>query len=190
MLELFYGLTAHRRPSLTTYVIRALACTTATIVIRDGLVFLISLFSTSTSQPGTTQALAVSLVVSAVLGLVFARLSTRNTLHNLAYELGFSRNDGYPSQWYAAFAENQRFLQLTLKDGRRIEGWPLRYPDSSEHGHFLLEEPAVVVQNEHGVEQRVYLITTHAMLVDTKDVAFVQFLKFTNETEAPKARST
>ncbi len=80
----------------------------------------------------------IGMVYGVALGLLMSRIANENFLHNWLSKMGFTKGTSYASEWYSAFYKSERFVYLTLRDGRRIYGWPEEYPDRPDEGHFVL----------------------------------------------------
>lgn len=111
-----------------------------------------------------------------VLGVVWAYVINSGMIHDYLRKLKVTRKTSLPTQWYSAFSGYNRYIILHLKDGRRLRGWPLEWPDEPESGHFLLEQPAWVMDDGTDVE----MDQVEIFLVSAVEVEAVEFLYFSD----------
>ncbi|MFO1091993.1 MAG: DUF6338 family protein [Planctomycetaceae bacterium] len=173
---IFHGLTAHPKPTPFERVIQALIFTafTQAIVIPIGVVlvwFGRHLFEIG--QWTENSALFVGVIVAVALGFGFVWLANTNKLHNKLFELGITKRTAYPSEWYSSFHRSPRFVYLHLKNGRRIWGWPEEWPDLPANGHFVLQNPEWILDDN----RRMPLLLTERILIPAIDVSMIEFEK-------------
>ena len=72
---------------------------------------------------------------------------------------------------------------MHLSDGRRLYGWPEEWPDHSDAGHFLMDQPEWLLDDG----QRAPLYGVEKTLVPASDVEMVEFVKGKEEMEAEPA---
>jgi hypothetical protein len=71
---------------------------------------------------------------------------------------------------------------LDLKDGKRISGWPLLWPNYPRQGHFVLEQAKWII-DDNDTSYTIPLETVDRIMIDTNNVEMVTFLKFNDELE-------
>ena len=82
-----------------------------------------------------------------------------------------TRTASRPNEWYDAFYRTERHVILHLKDGRRLFGWPLLYPQQPERGHIFLTGAEWLDRGPNAPPSpRV------DFLVDVRDLHFVEFV--------------
>ena len=179
---IFHGLTAHPKPTPFERVVQALIFTALTqaVVYPIGRGFL-WIGRTIGSLGVWTQgsSLVAGVVVAVFLGLLFASLANSNRLHDRLNKLKITKRTSYPSEWFSAFNRLPRYVYLHLKDGRRIWGWPEEWPDQPTSGHFVIQHPVWLLNDN----RRVPLYLTDRIVLDVNDVRMVEFEK--PETEWP-----
>src|SRR5215210_2754142 len=111
------------------------------------------------------------------MGVAWAHVVNNGLTHGLLRKLGTTRKTSLPTQWFSAFARCERYVILQFKDGRRLMGWPLEWPDEPESGHFLLERPGWILDD--GRKAAMHQI--ELFLVSGKDVEAVEFLRFSDD---------
>ena len=116
-------------------------------------------------------------LVAVVLGLALAFLINTGYLYSVLRWVGTppmtqaASTPNAPGVWFDTFQEKQQHAILHLQDGRRIFGWPRRYPLRPDKGHILLERAEWL--GRPASASRVPLVD---LLIDVKDVRFVEFL--------------
>lgn len=111
------------------------------------------------------------------MGIAWAHVVNNGLSHSLLRRLGTTKKTSLPSQWFSAFAQHARYIILQLKDGLRLMGWPLEWPDEPDSGHFLLQRPTWVLDDG----SRAAMHQIEAYLVSAKDVEAVEFLRFNDD---------
>ncbi|MDR2495329.1 MAG: DUF6338 family protein [Spirochaetaceae bacterium] len=120
---------------------------------------------------------AFSLVIALVIGLLWSYLYNNDIIHKHLRNKGITQQTSYPSEWYGAFSETKTYLILHLKDGRRILGWPMQWPDYPDRGHFVLEDADWLVVDENGNTKPLSLINVDKIVIDANNVEMVEFVK-------------
>lgn len=111
------------------------------------------------------------------MGVAWAHVVNNGLTHGFLRKLGTTKKTSLPTQWFSAFAQRERYIILQFRDGRRLMGWPLEWPDEPESGHFLLERPGWVLDD--GTKAAMHQI--EVFLVSAKDVEAVEFLRFKDD---------
>lgn len=126
-------------------------------------------------------ALVVSVASALFVGTAFSYLANTDRLHKLLRRRGLTQETSYPSEWFGAFHSQQTYIVLHLKDERRLWGWPKEWPSSSKSGHFMLEQPCWLVNQQY---QRID--GAEALLIESTEVKWVEFVeKFWPDATAP-----
>lgn len=104
-------------------------------------------------------------------GLLFTYIINTGKLHDFLRRRGITRTASRPNEWYDAFYRTEQHVILHLKDGRRLFGWPLLYPQSADRGHsFLTGAEWLGLQSNAPTSPRV------SFLVGVDDIRFVEFV--------------
>lgn len=168
----FYSLTAHSRPNDLGLVVQALAFTVAAQAITWIVLALTSLAWEVDSWPSGVETV-FSVFCAIFLALVMAWLVNHDFAHNILRFLEITRETSYPSEWYGAFAENDRhYVVLHLKNGNRLYGWPEKWPSRPDQGHFQLSECEWLVDDE-----RRDLTGVSVLLVPAQTVDMIEFIR-------------
>ena len=81
-----------------------------------------------------------------------------------------TKQSSYPSEWFSAFVQNDRFITLHLIDERRVLGWPVEWPPESDNGQFVMQDP-------HWLDEDGKSLPSGAeyLLIDSAKVKWVEF---------------
>ncbi|MFO0900536.1 MAG: DUF6338 family protein [Pirellulales bacterium] len=197
----FHGLTAHPKRGWFDRTVQALIFTTIVQAAVGGIRGF-SLWLGRQFEPigpwTNSVGLAWALSVGVVLGLLFAGFANNNSFHCWLSERRWylvlrkkpgeggwtwTKRTAYPSEWYSCFHRDARWVVLHLRDGRRLYGWPLEYPDMPNRGHFILTQAEWLLSSN----ERVPLHTVERMLVPAHLVRLVEFEKSEVEVEVQPA---
>ncbi len=176
---IFYGLTAHQKPSTFERIVQALIFTLIvkilSIASREALYFLgrycVAGTWTQDSQLITSTAIAV------LLGTGLSWCANEDVLHATFRRVGMTRRTSFPSEWYGAFSGNPCWVVLHLVDERRLHGWPFVWPDQPQQGHFVIQNPGWLDQEGKRQESE----STELILLSVSQVKMVEFLRFEKE---------
>ena len=198
---IFYGLTAHRRPTPFERVVQALIFTAIVQVfvslLRWLLLTLGHFFAIGSWSDEVGFVLAM--LVAAVLGHVLAYCANNDLYHRFlrddlkeypqlawARKLallrmlnGVTSRRSFPEQWINTPELEQRWVLLHLEDGRRLFGWPYLWPERDDSDHFIIMKPEWVLEDN----ERAPLDNVEGMRIRASDVRYVDVLRFNDEVE-------
>ena len=178
---IFYSLTSYSKPSqfervvqalIFTLFVQALVGVVKYASLKIGLYWSIGTWSDNSS-------LMLSILVAILLGVVFSYFANNDKLHRYLRDKGITRETSFPSEWFGSFLDNVTFVVLHFEDERRLYGWPIEWPSEPDKGHFVIADPSWI--DEKGKEKRITGVNN--ILVDVKDVKWVEFLEKTWEKE-------
>ena len=178
---IFYSLTSYSKPSqfervvqalIFTLFIQALVSITEYVFLRIGEVWSIGVWTESSS-------VVASIIIAILFGVVFSYFANNDKIHKFLRDKGITRKTSYPSEWFGSFLNNVTFVVLHFEDERRLYGWPIEWPSEPINGHFVLADPSWI--KEDGSEKRITGVNN--ILIDVKDVKWVEFLEKTWEKE-------
>jgi len=179
----FYALTAHRKTSPFERVVEALIFTVVvqavTAMVRWILLFMGRIAPIGTWTEEST--LVWSVLLALVIGLLVAWLANGDHVHARLRKWNITARTSFPSQWYSVFAREKRWVILHLGGGRRLFGWPEEWPDHSDAGHFVVDQPEWLLDDG----RRAPLHRVERMLVPASDVELVEFVKSDEEVVEP-----
>ncbi len=180
---IFYSLTSYPKPSQFERVVQALIYNLF-IQALVNILRLIVLFvgkSARFSVWSDSATLISSILCAVFVGIVFSYFANNDKLHEFLRKYKITKQTSYPSEWFSAFAKDVTYVVLHLKDERRIYGWPIEWPSDPSKGHFMLKQPSWLVEGDETELENV-----DSILIDTKDVMWVEFMKKTWETNNVK----
>lgn len=174
----FYAFTSHPKPSQFERVIEALIFTLiieSIVFLEKGALLKFSAVWKIGDWDGYSKAVC-STASAILLGTAFAYYSNNDKFHKMMRRLGITRETSFPSEWFGTFLKNVTYIVLHMKDGRRIYGWPIEWPSVADRGHFLLIQASWL----KGTEE-IPITGVESMLIDVKDVRWVEFMEKTWE---------
>ena len=181
---IFYSLTSYSKPSqfervvqalIFTLFIQALVIFTKYLLLKVGVYWSVGNWSESSS-------LIVSINIAIMFGVVFSYFANNDKIHKYLREKGVTRETSYPSEWFGSFLNNVTFVVIHLNDERRLYGWPIEWPSEPTNGYFVIADPSWLEEGEEGVKEKRITGVSH-ILVDVKDVKWVEFLEKTWEND-------
>jgi hypothetical protein len=119
------------------------------------------------------------IIIAIIFGLLWSYLYNNDIIHKILRNkrIRITKKTSYPSEWYGTLSETEAYIVLHLKDGRRIMGWPLEWPNNPQQGHFVLEGAEWLVVNEEGNSVNTPLTSVDKIMIDAANVEMVEFLK-------------
>ncbi len=178
---IFYGLTSYSKPSQFERVIQALIFTlfiqalvniTKYLLLKIGTYWNIGNWSESSS-------LIVSIIIAIMFGIIFSYFANNDKFHKYMRDRNITKETSFPSEWFASFRNNVTFVVIHFNDERRLLGWPIEWPSGSTNGHFLIADPSWLEE----CEEEKLIKGVSNILIDVKDVKWVEFLEKTWEKE-------
>jgi hypothetical protein len=136
----------------------------------------------SIAKWSNSSSLIWSIVIALLMGFIFSYFANNDKLHKLLRELKITREGSYPTEWFKSFL-NVTYIVLHLHDGRRLYGWPSEWPSVPTVGHFLIFRPAWLVDNGENKLIQQPIDGIENILIDVKDVKWVEFIEKTWENE-------
>jgi len=178
---IFYSLTSYSKPSQFERVVQALIFTLfiQALVITTKYLFLTVGKYWSVGNWSESSSLIVSIIIAVIFGVVFSYFANNDKIHKYLRDKGITRETSYPSEWFGSFLNNVTFVVIHFNDERRLYGWPIEWPSEPTNGHFVLADPSWL--EEDGNEKRITGVSN--ILVDVKDVKWVEFLEKTWEKD-------
>lgn len=174
MMIVFYWLADAKQPGQFEHVIQALICTGLIKILVD----VISSAAVWAGRWGTVGtwtenvAMAWAILLAIGFGLGLAYCSRHDVLYRLARKVGLTSRASVGEWRYSFLRFPDRGIVLSLKDGRRLMGYPLAWPAEPVGGHFLMEFPTWVVGEKLEPQEGVTFL-----LIANSDVQWVEFLE-------------
>ncbi|MHC5132250.1 DUF6338 family protein [Pseudomonas glycinis] len=170
---IFYSLTAFKRPDTFGQIVQALIFTFviqgAVLAVGNLCLWVGSKGFSLGSWDDRAQTLW-AFVFSLMLGLFACYLATNDKLHGWLRKRNVTKQSSFPSEWFCAFAQFDRFITLHLHDERRVFGWPVEWPSESSCGQFVMQNPRWV--NDDGKSTP---FGAEILLIDSAQVKWVEF---------------
>ena len=129
-----------------------------------------------------------ALLLAVLLGVVLAWLENTDRLHLRLRNRGITRQTSYSSEWYGALSQARGYLVLHLTGQRRLYGWLWEWPNTSDHGHFVMGEAEWLLEDG----EKVKLESVERIVIRVQDVEMVELMKLEEEPitlEKPNGRS-
>ncbi|MCE5226499.1 MAG: DUF6338 family protein [Porphyromonadaceae bacterium] len=175
----FYAFTSYPKPSQFERVVEALIFTIiiqAVLFSLKALLLYIGHFYTFGIWNEASQ-IIWSVCFATIFGFVLAYFANNDKLHRIFRYLKITRQTSYASEWFHAFKDNVTYVVLHLEDERRLFGWPLEWPSDPTSGHFLIANASWLKSEK----EEIFLNNVENILVNAKDVKWVEFMKETWE---------
>jgi hypothetical protein len=185
----FYGLTPHPRGNQFERVVQAFVFLA---FIRLAMMA-VELVLTNVKRPELilgpwtkNVAFCWSIAIAVAFGLLFSALANTDLIHGLFRDWGITKRTSFPNNWASVFNRHARKVVLHLKpndegkDGHRIMGEPLEFPEEDTKGHFVLQNACWLQDDD---EEVIDLKVVHEIVINVNDVRFVETLKEGSELE-------
>jgi hypothetical protein len=184
---IFYGVTSFPKRSEFEAVVTALIFTTiiqGILVPLKGTLFWIGK-SWSLGGWSSDIELVWLIVLATILGLLFSFLINNDYLFAFLRFFKITTQTSHPSEWYSIFSKSDRYVVLHLKGERRLHGWPFEWPNDPKKGHFVIENPMWIAEDEEGKNIYIPLPSDRYMVLAVDNVEFVEILQYGREWEMP-----
>lgn len=131
-----------------------------------------SQYAFSTNLPLLAMTLGLSFVLPLVVGAFI-----HNDIHTRLFRfLHITDKTSRTTVWQDVYVNEKRHVLVSLKDGRRIYGWPMYYSHRPKENHLYLFQPAWVDDEGIFIE-----CATHGVLLDYTNIEFIEFMTQKNE---------
>lgn len=170
---IFYSLTAFKRPDTFGQIVQALIFTfviQGAVLAVGNLCLWIGSKGFSLGNWDDRAQTLWAFVFSLMLGLFACYLATSDKLHGWLRERNVTKQSSFPSEWFCAFAQHERFITLHLSDERRVFGWPVEWPRESSNGQFVMKYPRWLTDDGQPAS-----IGAEFLLIDSAKVKWVEF---------------
>lgn len=156
----FYSLTAHPKPSAFERIVQALIIAVIVqfvvgplgLIFRttetglwpnmDGQAIVSSLFAIDATSWASPMPDLARIAAGFLLGISLAGAINHDLFHRFMRRTRITRENSFPSELYSAFARIRAYVTLHLDGNRRLMGFPEEWPSDPSTGHFLLQDPA------------------------------------------------
>ena len=129
-------------------------------------------YSISTSRAVIFLSLIAVIVIPVAVGFVYFN----DHVHTLLRKLKITSKTSRSNTWNDAFITQDRHVIVTLKDGRRIRGYPIMISDNPEEGFIYLYNPAWVNDEKTDeAEPDYYESNCHGFLLNRDNIDLIEF---------------
>lgn len=171
---IFYGLTAHLKPSQFERIVQALIFTLviqAFMPIVEWAANKIGRYLQLGSWNDSAE-LTASACLAAFFGLLLAYFANTDKFHRKLRNAGLSTRTSFPSEWFGVLSQKTTYVILHMNDDRRLHGWPKEWPAHPDNGFFYITEPSWKTQDGSIAD----LKALDGLLINVRDVKWVEFL--------------
>ncbi len=147
----------------------------ATVNFADGSMS----FSVNENSKLIWLALAVTVVVPIVIGSLYHS----DVLHAVFRKLNITTKTSRKNTWNDAFLSQNRHVIVTLKDDRRIRGYPTMFSTDPEEGFLYLYNPAWINDDKEDDSEPDYFESgCHGFLLNRDNIDLIEFTLNENES--------
>lgn len=176
---IFYGLTAHVKPSQFERIVQALIFT---LLIHAAVIpaaewsfkaagHYLPLNSLPLNSWGRQAELAASIHIAVFFGLLLAYFANTDKFHKKLRGAGLSTRTSYPTEWFCVLSQKTSYVILHMNDDRRLFGWPKEWPAYPDSGFFYIIKPRWIVYDGSILS----LPALDGLLINVRDVKWVEF---------------
>ena len=125
----------------------------------------------------------VSLTLIIALPLTIGYVYYNDYIHSLLRRLQITTKSSRQNTWNDTFLSNNRYVVVSLKDGRRIRGYPLMVSTDPKDGYIYLYNPAWVNDDKTSEEEPNYFESNcHGFLLSRENIDLIEFTLEAGET--------
>jgi hypothetical protein len=132
--------------------------------------------SLSFSFSTNTRVIGLSGLCVILIPIVVGFLYFNDYLHFVLRKLKITTKTSRANTWNDAFLSQNRYVIVTLKDGRRIRGYPTMFSTDPEEGFVYLYNPAWVNDDKSKDEDPDYIESNcHGFLLNRENIDLIEF---------------
>jgi hypothetical protein len=125
----------------------------------------------------------LSLAVTVTVPIVVGSLYHSDFLHGVFRKLKITTKTSRKDTWNDAFLSQDRHVIVTLKDDRRIRGYPTMFSTDPAEGFLYLYNPAWINDDKEGDEGPDYFESNcHGFLLNRDNIDLIEFTLNENES--------
>jgi hypothetical protein len=111
-----------------------------------------------------------------LIPIVVGFLYFNDYLHFVLRKLKITTKTSRANTWNDAFLTQNRYVIVTLKDGRRIRGYPTMFSTDPEEGFVYLYNPAWVNDDKSKDDDPDYIESNcHGFLLNRENIDLIEF---------------
>jgi len=120
--------------------------------------------------------IALSCVGVICLPIIMGFLYFNDYVHTVLRSLKITTKTSRDNTWNDAFLTQDRYVIVTLKDGRRIRGYPTMFSTDPEEGFVYLYNPAWVNDDKGNADDPDYFESNcHGFLLNRDNIDLIEF---------------
>lgn len=109
-------------------------------------------------------------------------------VHTILRKLNVTTKTSRSNTWNDAFLTQYRYVIVTLKDGRRVRGYPTMFSTDPEEGFLYLYNPAWINDDKEKEDEPDYIESNcHGFLLNRDNIELIEFTLDPGETLGKKA---
>jgi len=169
--SVYFGMTAHQKPSQFERVVQALIYTAvvhALVTAERGVALRAGRWLSLGPWTGHSD-LGASLASALIIGVAAATATNHDLVHTVLRRTRMTKRTGHPCEWFGIFSDYPRHITLHLRDESLVHGWPSIWPATPENGHFFISS---ALRDCAGV--RYDLSHLEGLVVNAADVVYVE----------------
>ncbi|MEN6487462.1 MAG: DUF6338 family protein [Smithella sp.] len=142
----------------------------------------------SFSFSANTKLMVSALLLAACIPTIVGFLYYNDYIHSLLRKLKITTKTSRGNTWNDAFLTQDRFVIITLKDGRRIRGYPTMFSTDPAEGFIYLFNPAWVNDDKKTDDDQDYFESNcHGFLLNRDNIELIEFTLNLGETLSTKS---
>lgn len=134
------------------------------------------IFTTNNNLIFTT--LAILILLPLLVGFIYYK----DILHGILRKAGITTQTSRLNTWNDAFHTQDRYIIITMKDGRRVRGYPHMFSTDPEEGFIYLYNPAWVNDDKIEGESDYIESHCHGFLLNRDNIELIEFTLNPGET--------
>lgn len=147
----------------------------ATVKLTDG--------NMSFSVNENSKLIWLTLAVTAIVPIIIGSLYHSDFLHSAFRKLNITTKTSRKNTWNDAFLSQDRHVIVTLKDDRRIRGYPTMFSTDPEEGFLYLYNPAWINDDKEEHDDPDYFESNcHGFLLNRENIDLIEFTLSENES--------
>jgi len=118
----------------------------------------------------------LSIVLVVLIPIIIGFLYFNDYIHVVLRKLKITTKTSRGNTWNDAFSTQDRYLIITLKDGRRVRGYPSMFSTDPEEGFIYLFNPAWVNDDKKEDDDPDYFESNcHGFLLNRNNIELIEF---------------
>lgn len=125
----------------------------------------------------------LSLVIMVIIPILLGVLYHSDLINSVLRKFNITTKTSRNNTWNDVFLSQDRYVVVTLKDNRRIRGYPTMFSTDPEEGYIYLYNPAWVNDDKENEDDSDYLESNcHGFLLHRENIDLIEFTLDPDET--------